>query len=144
MARGDFIEEHPEDLRRFAAGWLKGVEMANANPASTAALLAKSFSGIGLEDAKGMLEDVKLPTYAENRAFFSGEGSLANYQSIYKTVPGHLAAHRQDQGRLRALPDGGHALPGSGRGVLPRGSGRRRQAGVRVQDAAQAARPPRS
>jgi NitT/TauT family transport system substrate-binding protein len=88
VARGDFIEEHPEDLRRFAAGWLKGVDMANANPASTAALLAKSFSGIGLEDAKGMLEDVKLPTYAENRAFFSGEGSLANYNSIYKTSQG--------------------------------------------------------
>jgi NitT/TauT family transport system substrate-binding protein len=88
VARGDFIEEHPEDLRRFAAGWLKGVEMANANPASTAALLAKSFSGIGLEDAKGMLEDVKLPTYSENRAFFSGEGSLANYNSIYKTSQG--------------------------------------------------------
>jgi NitT/TauT family transport system substrate-binding protein len=88
VARGDFIEEHPEDLRRFAAGWLKGVEMANANPTSTAALLAKSFSGIGLEDAKGMLEDVKLPTYAENRAFFSGQGSLANYPSIYKTSQG--------------------------------------------------------
>jgi ABC-type nitrate/sulfonate/bicarbonate transport system substrate-binding protein len=88
VARGDFIEEHPEDLRRFAAGWLKGVEMANANPAATAALLAKSFSGIGLEDAKGMLEDVKLPTYSENRAFFSGEGSLANYNSIYKTSQG--------------------------------------------------------
>src|SRR5262245_19674852 len=88
VARGDFIEEHPEDLRRFVAGWLKGVEMANANPASTAALLAKSFSGIGLEDAKGMLEDVMLPTYAENRAFFSGQGSLANYPSIYKTAQG--------------------------------------------------------
>lgn len=88
VARGDFIEEHPEDLRRFAAGWLKGVEMANANPDSTAALMAKSFSGIGLEDAKGMLQDVKLPTYSENRAFFSGQGSLANYQSIYKTSQG--------------------------------------------------------
>jgi NitT/TauT family transport system substrate-binding protein len=70
VARGDFIEKHPEDLRRFVAGWLKGVEMASANPDRTAALLAKSFSGIGLEDAKGMLEDVKLPNFAENRAFF--------------------------------------------------------------------------
>lgn len=88
VARGDFIADHPEDLRRFAGGWLRGVDMANVNPTSTAALLAKSFSGIGLEDAKGMLEDVKLPTYAENRAFFSGQGSLANYQSIYKTAQG--------------------------------------------------------
>jgi NitT/TauT family transport system substrate-binding protein len=88
VARGDFIEKHPEDLRRFVAGWLRGVEMASANPDRTAALLAKSFSGIGLEDAKGMLEDVKLPTFAENRAFFAGQGSLVTYQSIYKTAQG--------------------------------------------------------
>jgi NitT/TauT family transport system substrate-binding protein len=88
VARGDFIEQHPEDLRRFVGGWLKGVELANANPDATAALLAKSFSGIGLEDAKGMLQDVKLPTYAENRAFFDPEGSLANYHTIYKTSQG--------------------------------------------------------
>src|SRR5262245_28358084 len=88
VARGDFIEKHPEDVRRFVAGWLKGVEMANANPGKTAALLAKSFSGIGLDDAKGMLEDVKLPNFAENRSFFSGQGSLVTYQSIYKTAQG--------------------------------------------------------
>ncbi|HVR70638.1 MAG TPA: phosphate ABC transporter substrate-binding/OmpA family protein [Vicinamibacteria bacterium] len=88
VARGDFIERYPEDLRRFVGGWLKGVDLANANPDSTAALLAKSFSGIGLEDAKGMLEDVKLPNYAENRAFFDPEGSLANYHTIYKTSQG--------------------------------------------------------
>jgi NitT/TauT family transport system substrate-binding protein len=88
VARGDFIERYPEDLKRFVGGWLKGVDMANANPDKTAALLAKSFSGIGLEDAKGMLQDVKLPNYAENRAFFSGEGALANYASIYKTAQG--------------------------------------------------------
>lgn len=88
VARGDFIEKHPDDLRRFVGGWLKGVDLANANPDATAALLAKSFSGIGLEDAKGMLQDVKLPTYAENRAFFDPEGSLANYHTIYKTSQG--------------------------------------------------------
>jgi NitT/TauT family transport system substrate-binding protein len=88
VARGDFIERYPEDVRRFVGGWLKGVDLANANPDSTAALLAKSFSGIGLEDAKGMLQDVKLPNYAENRAFFDPEGSLANYHTIYKTSQG--------------------------------------------------------
>jgi NitT/TauT family transport system substrate-binding protein len=87
VARGDFLDQHPEDARRFVAGWLKGVDMANANPDKTATLLAKSFSGIGLEDAKGMLEDVKLPSYAENRAFFAG-GSLVNYGTIYKSAQG--------------------------------------------------------
>jgi NitT/TauT family transport system substrate-binding protein len=88
VARGDFIEQHPEDVRRFVAGWLKGVDQANANPDRTALLLSKSFSGIGLEDAKGMLQDVKLPNFAENRGFFDAQGSLANYHSIYKTAQG--------------------------------------------------------
>jgi NitT/TauT family transport system substrate-binding protein len=88
VARGDFIEKHPEDLRRFVGGWLKGVDMANQNPDKTALLLSKSFSGVGLEDAKGMLQDVKLPNYAENRAFFDAKGSLVNYHTIYKTAQG--------------------------------------------------------
>ena len=32
VARGDFLEQHPEDARRFVAGWLKGVEMVEKNP----------------------------------------------------------------------------------------------------------------
>jgi NitT/TauT family transport system substrate-binding protein len=87
VARGDFLEQHPEDARRFVAGWLKGVDLANRNPERTALLLSKSFSGIGLEDAKGMLQDVKLPDYAETRAFFGTQG-LVTYQSIYKTAQG--------------------------------------------------------
>jgi NitT/TauT family transport system substrate-binding protein len=88
VARGDFVDQHPEDVRRFVAGWLKGVDLANANPERTAVLLTKSFSGIGLEDAKGMLQDVKLPTYAENKAFFNPQATLASYASIYKTSQG--------------------------------------------------------
>ena len=87
VARGDFLERYPEDVRRFVGGWLRGVDDANRNPDKTAVLLSRSFSGIGLEDAKGMLQDVKLPTYAENVAFFN-QGSLVNYQTIYKTAQG--------------------------------------------------------
>jgi NitT/TauT family transport system substrate-binding protein len=88
VARGDFIDQHPEDVRRFVAAWLRGVDQANANPDKTAALMAKSFSGISLDDAKGMLQDVKLPTYAENRAFFDPSASLASYQTIFKSAQG--------------------------------------------------------
>ena len=88
VARGDFIEKHPEDLRRFVGGWLKGVDLANQNPDKAALLLSKSFSGVGLEDAKAMLEDVKLPDYAENRGFFDPQGALVNYHTIYKTAQG--------------------------------------------------------
>ena len=87
VARGDFLEKHPEDARRFVAGWLKGVEMVEKNPERAAVLLQKSLSGVNtLEDAKAMLEDVKLPDYAENRAFFNPQGSIVNYHSIYQTA----------------------------------------------------------
>jgi NitT/TauT family transport system substrate-binding protein len=88
VARGDVLDKHPEDVRRFVAGWIKGVELAQAAPERTAALLARSFSGISLEDAKGMLEDVKLPNYGENRSFFDPQGALANYHTIFKTAQG--------------------------------------------------------
>jgi NitT/TauT family transport system substrate-binding protein len=86
VARGDFLQQHPEDARRFVAGWLKGVEMVQKSPERAAVLLQKSLSGVNtLEDAKGMLEDVKLPDYGENRGFFNPQGSIVNYQSIYQT-----------------------------------------------------------
>lgn len=89
VARGDFIDQYPEDVRRFVAGWLKGVEMVKQNPERTAVLLQKSLTGVNtLEDAKGMLDDVKLPDYSENRAFFDTGASLVNYNGIYQTAQG--------------------------------------------------------
>jgi NitT/TauT family transport system substrate-binding protein len=87
VARGDFLDQHPEDARRFVAGWLRGVEMVRKNPDKAAVLLQKSLTGVNtLEDAKGMLDDVKLPDYGENRAFFSPQGSIINYFSIYQSA----------------------------------------------------------
>jgi len=87
VARGDFLQNHPEDARRFVAGWLKGVDMVQKNPERTAVLLQKSLTGVNtLDDARGMLQDVKLPSYAENRAFFDPRGSLVNYYTIYQTA----------------------------------------------------------
>src|SRR5580765_1378487 len=87
VARGDFLEQHPEDARRFVAGWLRGVDMVHKNPERAAVLLQKSLSGVNtLDDAKGMLDDVKLPDYAENRGFFNPQGSIVNYFSIYQSA----------------------------------------------------------
>ena len=89
VARGDFLDRYPEDTRRFVAGWLKGVEMVQKNPLKTAMVLQKSLTGVNtLDDAKGMLEDVKLPDYAENRSFFEQKGALVNYFTIYQTAQG--------------------------------------------------------
>ncbi len=88
VARGDFLEQHPEDARRFVAGWLRGVEMVKKNPDKAAVLLQKSLTGVNtLDDAKAMLDDVKLPDFAENRAFFTPQGgSIVNYFSLYQSA----------------------------------------------------------
>jgi NitT/TauT family transport system substrate-binding protein len=89
VARGDFVEKYPEDVRRFVGGWLKGVDMVKQNPDRAAVLLQKSLTGVNtLDDAKAMLDDVKLPDFSENRAFFDPQGSLVNYNSIYQTAQG--------------------------------------------------------
>lgn len=89
VARGDLVDRYPEDVRRFVGGWLRGVEMVRQNPERAAVLLQKSLTGVNtLEDAKGMLEDVKLPDYSENRGFFDPQGSLVNYFTIYQTAQG--------------------------------------------------------
>src|SRR5207244_12043632 len=71
VARGDFLEQHPEDARRFVAGWLRGVEMVRKKPDKAAVRLQKSLTVVKtLDDAKGMLDDVKLPDYAQTSALF--------------------------------------------------------------------------
>ena len=84
IARGDFAEKHPELLAKFLLGWFDGVEEVNKNPESVYDLMVNGFEGIKKEDAKGMIEDVKLPSYAENLAFFEVTGDqLRGYDDIY-------------------------------------------------------------
>jgi NitT/TauT family transport system substrate-binding protein len=89
VARGDLVDRYPEDVRRFVGGWLRGVDMVQKNPERAAVLLQKSLTGVNsIEDARAMLEDVKLPDYAENKGFFDPQGSLVNYFTIYQTAQG--------------------------------------------------------
>jgi NitT/TauT family transport system substrate-binding protein len=84
VARGDFLQRYPEEAQAFVKGWLEGVEKVHDDPEGAARLLAQSFSGITVEDAEGMLADVKLPTAAENRKFFELDGdSLVGYADLY-------------------------------------------------------------
>lgn len=84
VARGDFAKKHPDLVAKFVLGWLEGVDQVNKNPDPVYPLLVKGFEGIGLEDAKGMLQDVKLPSYSENLAFFEVSGDqLRGYTDIF-------------------------------------------------------------
>ncbi len=70
VARGDFCNNHPDELVSFIKGWFEGVAQAEQDPDAAARVLVTSYEGIKLEDAQGMLMDVKLQNAADNRAFF--------------------------------------------------------------------------
>jgi NitT/TauT family transport system substrate-binding protein len=84
VARGDFAERYPQELAGFVTGWLKGVDMANSDPDHAAQMLFQGFDGIKIEDAEGMLADVKLPNSAENLEFFELAGNpVISYDELF-------------------------------------------------------------
>jgi NitT/TauT family transport system substrate-binding protein len=84
VARGDFASAYPEAVAAFIAGWMKGVEMAQADEEAAAQTLVRAFEGIKLDDAHGMLADVKLAGTAENRQFFGLDpGAVVGYDDLF-------------------------------------------------------------
>jgi NitT/TauT family transport system substrate-binding protein len=77
VARGDFCNNHGDDLVKFLKGWFEGVTQAEQDNDAAARVLVSSFEGIKLEDAQGMLMDVKLQNAADNRSFFHLGGETA-------------------------------------------------------------------
>lgn len=102
VARGDFAKKHPELIAKFLLGWFDGTEQVLKDSAKVESLMTKGFEGVGPEDAKGMLGDVKLPTYAENLAFFEITGSqLRGYDAIYNESTNIWRALGKTSGRTQ-------------------------------------------
>jgi NitT/TauT family transport system substrate-binding protein len=84
VARGDFVAQHPDAVTAFVAGWMRGVDMAHNDEDTAAQTLVRSFDGIKLDDAHGMLADVKLAGAQENRQFFSLDpGAVVSYDDLF-------------------------------------------------------------
>lgn len=84
VARGDFASQHPDAVKAFVAGWMRGVERARSDEDTAAQTLVRSFEGIKLEDAHGMLADVKLAGAEDNRQFFGLDpGAVVNYDDLF-------------------------------------------------------------
>ncbi|OQY30033.1 MAG: hypothetical protein B6244_01880 [Candidatus Cloacimonetes bacterium 4572_55] len=89
VARGDFVRDYPQEAAAFVTGWLKGVDMVEKNSQQACRLMADNFAGIGLEDAEGMLDDVKLPDYWENREFFEMDVDIpVGFEDVFKSASG--------------------------------------------------------
>lgn len=85
IARGDFLKKHPGLVAKFLLGWFDGVDKVNKKPELSFGLMAAGFEGVDEASAKAMFGDVKLPSYAENLAFFEqlGNDELRGYADIY-------------------------------------------------------------
>jgi NitT/TauT family transport system substrate-binding protein len=90
VARKDFLEAHRQELAALAAGWYLGVEEVKKDPDAAARLMASSFTGITLDDAKGMLDSVHLMDYAEATRFFAlgGPKMPTDYDAILRSAQG--------------------------------------------------------
>ena len=83
----DFLREHPDTVKKFADGWLKGVDYVKTDPARAYNLIGgiKDFN-MPADLAKTMLQGVKLSDYSENEAFFGKPGDLSDYGNIFGTA----------------------------------------------------------
>ena len=113
VARGDFVEKYPEDVRRFVGGWLRGVDMVRQNPDRAAVLLQKSLTGVNtLEDAQGHAGGREAPRLRGEPRLLRPPGLAGQLLHDLPDRAGHLAQDRQDQDVYQPAPDGGHALHG--------------------------------
>jgi NitT/TauT family transport system substrate-binding protein len=80
----DFLRDHPDTVKKFAEGWLRGVDYVNNDPARAYNLIGgiKDFN-MPADLAKTMLQGVKLADYSENDAFFAKPGQLSDYANIF-------------------------------------------------------------
>jgi NitT/TauT family transport system substrate-binding protein len=82
IARGDFLEKHPDAAEKFIKGWLEGVDKVHRNPDPVIPLMAKGFN-LPEADSKAMLGDVHLPNYADNVFFFDSNRNVVSYDAIF-------------------------------------------------------------
>lgn len=87
VVRGDFAARYPDAVSAFLKGWFEGVDAVNADMESAAMVLLGSFGGITMDDAMGMLYDVKLAGAAENRQLFELDGdALVGYDDLWTSA----------------------------------------------------------
>ncbi len=82
VARGDFIQDHPEAVKKFVTGWLEGVDKVHADPEPVIKLMADGFN-LSENDSRDMLGDVHLPNHADNMAFFDSFNPVG-YDKIFE------------------------------------------------------------
>jgi outer membrane protein OmpA-like peptidoglycan-associated protein/ABC-type amino acid transport substrate-binding protein len=85
VARQDVIDQAPETLAAFVAGWYEGIEAMRRDPASTNAVIGDALK-LDADTVTGMLSGLKLTPFADTAQFFGMTGGKAHFETLFDTA----------------------------------------------------------
>ncbi len=68
IARTDFIQKYPSEVKAFISGWFDGVDQFYKNPEVAYRVVAKALS-LDYQTTKEMTDGIRVTTYGDNREF---------------------------------------------------------------------------
>ena len=84
VARQDIIDQAPETLEAFVAGWFEGIEYMKKDPAGANAIVADALK-LDTETVAGMLSGLKLTPFADNAQIFGLAGNSPHYITLFNS-----------------------------------------------------------
>lgn len=86
VARQDVIDQYPQTLAAFVAGWFEGIEAMRRDPGGTNRVIGEGLN-LDADTVSGMLSGLKLTPFADNALFFGlmSEGS-GHYEALFTTA----------------------------------------------------------
>jgi outer membrane protein OmpA-like peptidoglycan-associated protein/ABC-type amino acid transport substrate-binding protein len=85
VARQEIIDQAPETLAAFVAGWFEGIEEMKKDPAGTNALIGNALK-LDNDTVSGMLSGLKLTPFADTAQFFGLTGGKAHFETLFDTA----------------------------------------------------------
>lgn len=86
VARQEVIDQYPQTLAAFVAGWFEGIEAMRADPGGTNRVIGEALN-LDADTVSGMLSGLKLTPFADNALFFglTSEGA-GHYDALFSTA----------------------------------------------------------
>jgi NitT/TauT family transport system substrate-binding protein len=85
VARQQLIDEAPDTVRDFVAGWFDGIDMMKENPEGANHMVGNALK-LAPEDVSGMLSGLKLTPYADNAQFYGLAGPKAYFHTLFNSA----------------------------------------------------------
>ena len=82
VARQQLIDQSPQTVQDFVAGWFDGISVMKEDPQGTNKLIGDALKLSG-DDVSGMLSGLKLTAFADNAVFYGLSGPKAYFTSLF-------------------------------------------------------------